>query len=306
MATLIVLNPGEATIQSVDAHTGTVEVLVAGAAAVPDGLIVDEAAGVMYWTNMGLPAGSSAASSLTGIAPFNEVNGSLERARMDGSERAFILPPGSFVTGKQLAADFAHGWLYFADREGMRLFRVGVDGTGPQVLVQNGDYAVASEQADELRHCVGVAIDPVAGLLYWTQKGPNDGGCGRILRAPARVPADPSQRNDIETLWEGLPEPIDLCLDRDTNTIYWTDRGAEPEGNTLNRAPIPALGKKGEKPTILASRFREPIGLDRDCISGSIYVTDLAGNIREINVERGIDRLVATLTGTLTGIAVIA
>ncbi|SHW41432.1 CAS/CSE protein involved in chromosome segregation [Mycobacteroides abscessus subsp. abscessus] len=124
---------------------------MAGAAAVPDGLIVDEAAGVMYWTNMGLPAGSSATSSLTGIAPFNEVNGSLERARMDGSERAFILPPGSFVTGKQLAADFAHGWLYFADREGMRLFRVGVDGTGPQVLVQNGDYAVAS--CEHRREC---------------------------------------------------------------------------------------------------------------------------------------------------------
>jgi hypothetical protein len=39
-------------------------------------------------------------------------------------------------------------------------------------------------------------------------------------------------------LFDQLPEPIDLELDRANRVLYWTDRGDPPRGNTVNRAPI--------------------------------------------------------------------
>lgn len=89
---------------------------------------------------------------------------------------------------------------------------------------------------------MGVAVDPVAGHLYWTQKGPSDAGLGKILRAGIDLPAGESaaERGDIEVLFDGLPEPIDLELDLTRRMLYWTDRGDPPRGNSVNRSPVDA------------------------------------------------------------------
>ena len=74
--------------------------------------------------------------------------------------------------------------------------------------------------------------------IYWTQKG--SGGNGRILRASVEVPKGETaaHRSDIEALFEGLPEPIDLDVDLPHRLMYWTDRGDPPRGNTVSRAPM--------------------------------------------------------------------
>src|SRR5271170_3746666 len=53
----------------------------------PDGIVVDVAAGHIYWTNMGVP---------------NKNDGSIERAELDGKHRTTIIPPGGTFTPKQL------------------------------------------------------------------------------------------------------------------------------------------------------------------------------------------------------------
>ena len=72
------------------------------------------------------------------------------------------------------------------------------------------------------------------------RKGPDNAGEGRIFRANLEIPKGqtPANRKDIEVLYEDLPEPIDLELDLANRTIYWTDRGDPPRGNTVNRAPM--------------------------------------------------------------------
>ncbi|MFF8726312.1 hypothetical protein ACF073_07440 [Streptomyces sp. NPDC015171] len=59
-----------------------------------------------------------------------------------------------------------------------------------------------------------------------------------MFRAGLDLPSgeSPERRTDVELPWSGLPEPIDLHLDGDW--FCWTDRGAPPDGNTLNRAAI--------------------------------------------------------------------
>ena len=114
--------------------------------------------------------------------------------------------------------------------------------------------------------------------------------CGR---APA-----PQHRDDIELLWKDLPEPIDLHLFGGA-TLVWTDRGAEPEGNTLNRAMVqPIVGA----PEILSRGYHEAIGVA--AVSESeFYVGDLGGSIRHVNLDTGVDTEVAHLGLGLTGIA---
>jgi len=56
---------------------------------------------------------------------------------------------------------------------------------------------------------VGIALDVEAGKLYWTQKGSDNAGEGRICRANLEIPKGqtPANRKDVELLYENLPDP---------------------------------------------------------------------------------------------------
>ncbi|MCF3136103.1 3-hydroxyacyl-CoA dehydrogenase [Streptomyces olivochromogenes] len=262
------------------------KVIVSGCR-IPDGVAVDVAAGHVYWTNMGVPA---------------ENDGSIERVDLDGGDRTTIVPSGGTHTPKQLHFDAVGRKLYWGDREGMRVMRCDLDGSNVEILVQTGQGA--DDQRDETKWCVGVAVDPAAGHLYWSQKGPSDAGLGRILRAGIDLPAgqSPAERGDIEVLFDGLPEPIDLEFDLAERTLYWTDRGDPPRGNTVSRAPMDSPDGPGT-PEILVTHLMEGIGLALDPDDGHMYVTDLAGNIYAADLDGSNQKEILLLQGNLTGIA---
>jgi hypothetical protein len=261
----------------------------------PDGVAVVD--GVVYWTTMGAPE-TNPAKSGEAAQLFTRRNGTLRgQAPVDGRRRELVASD-VVTTGKQLAHDGA-GTLYWADREGRRIGRVRTNGTGlAELVVRPADEGVMGE-------CVGVAVDRARGHLYWTQKGPAKGGAGRIFRAGLEIPPGQSaaHRTDVEELWSGLPEPVDLHLDGDW--LYWTDRGAPPAGNTLNRAPLPAAGRRGAAPEILADGFEEAVGLAVDGEAGLAYVSDLGGHIRIVPLPGGPDdgpRDLVKLEFPLTGL----
>jgi hypothetical protein len=210
---------------------------------------------------------------------------------------------GLTVTPKQIAADFGAGFLYWCDREGMRVMRSNLDGSNVTVLVRNGVFPVDSH--DVMRHCVGVAVDPVNRYIYWTQKGPPDGGKGRIFRAGLELPADqqPENRADIELLMDQLPEPIDLELDSKNNLLYWTDRGNLDGGNSLNRARIGA--KQLENHEVLATGLQEGIGLAIDHANQRAFTTELGGEVRVAPLEPNAHFDTIAKLGVLTGIAYV-
>ncbi|KIU17063.1 hypothetical protein [Mycolicibacterium llatzerense] len=293
MTELLVLHIAKREIQAVSLDGSRVRTLVADVDETPDGIVVDQARGHIYWTNMGTPdPGSGRGSRST----FFTRNGSLERVTLDGSDRRTIVPRGAFTTGKQLTADFGAGLLYWCDREGMQVLRCRLDGSGLETLVVAG-----TDAQDARNHCVGIAIDPVNRLVYWTQKGAPDAGQGRIFRCGTNIPVGrtAADRDDIELLWQDLPEPIDLDLD-DSGRLVWTDRGAEPDGNTLNRGQVqPAAGAY----EILSRGYQEAIGLaTTDCTT--YYVSELrSGGIRAVNLADGTDRELAQLGPGVTGVA---
>ena len=119
---------------------------------------------------------------------------------------------------------------------------------------------------DATRWCVGITVDPERGKFYWTQKGSDNAERGRIFRANVEMSKgqSPAARSDIEVLFDGLPEPIDLELDRERRVLYWTDRGDPPRGNTVNRASVDGKPKPGQKPEIVLTHLMEGIGLALD------------------------------------------
>jgi sugar lactone lactonase YvrE len=256
----------------------------------PDGIAVDAERGHIYWTNMG-------------VLHLND--GSIERVDLDGRNRKTIVPQGGTFTPKQLHLDKQNGKLYWCDREGMRVMRANLDGSAVETLVQTGTSD--SDRRDQTRWCVGIAVDAGRGQIYWTQKGEDDAGLGRILRANIELPAgqSASNRTDIEVLFDGLPEPIDLELDLKNRLLYWTDRGDPPRGNTVNRAPLDVDTKGQTRPTpdVLITHLMEGIGIAIDFEGGRMFLTDLAGSVYSARLDGSSKQTLLYAQGNLTGIA---
>src|SRR5712671_4380727 len=220
----------------------------------PDGIVVDAEAGHIYWTNMGIP-------SLD--------DGSIERADIDGKNRKTIVAQGKTHTPKQIILDKG-GKLYWCDREGMRVMRCNLDGSQLETLIEAGRGEADSR--DATRWCVGLTIDPKCGHIYWTQKGPDNAGLGRIFRANVEIPAGQTAatRSDIEIFFDGLPEPID-------------NKPVEPE--------------------IVVTHLMEGIGIALDIPNDRMFVTDFAGSIYSARLDGSSERNFLFAQGNLTGIA---
>jgi DNA-binding beta-propeller fold protein YncE len=250
----------------------------------PDGIVVDTEARHIYWTNMGVP---------------NLDDGSIERADLDGGNRRVIVPQGVTHTPKQMHLDKENGKLYWCDREGMRVMRANLDGSQVETLVETGRGD--TDRRDQRRWCVGITIDPKLAKIYWSQKGADNAGQGRIFRANIDIPKgeSPANRSDIEVVFDQLPEPIDLELDLANRVLYWTDRGDPPRGNTVNRAPI----DKKATPEILVTHLMEGIGIALDVPGNRMFVTDFAGSVYSADLDGKNERNFLYAQGNLTGIA---
>jgi DNA-binding beta-propeller fold protein YncE len=252
----------------------------------PDGIAVDVAAGHIYWTNMGSSVGTN--------------DGSIERADIDGRNRRVIVPPGGTFTPKQIQLDKKNGKLYWCDREGMRVMRANLDGSHIETLVETGRGD--TDRRDQTKWCVGITVDPEREQIYWTQKGPDNSGLGRLFRAGIEIPRGETaaSRSDIELFFDHLPEPIDLELDRKNRVLYWTDRGDPPRGNTVNRASIDA---KPQAPETLLSHLMEGIGIALDVPGDRMFVTDLGGSVYSARLDGSEVGVLAYAQGNVTGIA---
>src|SRR5260221_9465660 len=289
VARIFFLDLGAGRVLSANPDGSDLQTLLIEGRKLPDGLAVDVAAGHLYWTNMGNPKAN---------------DGSIFRSDLDGRNLTTIVAPGGTFTAKQLQIDKPNGKLYWCDREGMRIMRANLDGSKIETLVDTsqGD---ARPGKDAKKWCVGIALDIEGGKVYWTQKGPEKAGQGRIFRANLEIPEGqtPANRQDIEVLYNNLPEPIDLDLDLANRVMYWTDRGDPPRGNTVNRAPMDATNGNRPEPVIVFNHLMEGIGLALDFDNGRMFVTDLAGSVYSANLDGSNKKPVIFAQGNLTGIA---
>ena len=291
MARIFFLDLGAGRVLSANPDGSDLQTLVSEGRKLPDGLAVDAAAGHLYWTNMGNPKAN---------------DGSIFRSDLDGGNMTTIIAPGGTFTPKQLQIDTRNHKLYWSDREGMRVMRANVDGSNVETLVDISDGDPRPGR-DPTKWCVGVAVDAPGGKLYWSQKGDDNAGEGRICRADLELrPGEtPSTRRDVEVLYEQLPEPIDLDLDLNRRFLYWTDRGDPPRGNTVNRAPLDVPAGRRPMPQILFTHLMEGIGLALDVKGGRMFVTDFGGSVYSANLDGSNPKTLLVAEGNLTGIAYV-
>jgi len=285
---------GQAKVFAMDPETGSVTTLVdqspadgARPTGVNDGIAVHTSTGQIFWTNMGRAS---------------ERDGYIMRCERDGSGVVTIIPPGGTFTPKQLKIDEIHGKLYWSDREGMAVQRCNLDGSHVETIVVTG--SPVTDKGDETRWCVGIAVDPVRGHVYWSQKGGDNAGQGVIRRVDMIAPSgsSPTNRRDMVTLFSRLPEPIDLDLDLTSRTLYWTDRG----DNTVSRAPLdPPAGFNPATRLdrqVLVRGLKEAIGVALDLPHGRLAYTSLGGEVGVAALDGAGARLLATGGAMLTGI----
>jgi DNA-binding beta-propeller fold protein YncE len=284
---LFFLDLGGGRVLSSNPDGTDLKTLVNEGRGLPDGVVVDVAAGHIYWTNMGEPKAN---------------DGSIERADLDGSHVTTIVPVGATFTPKQLQIDRQHRKICWSDREGMRVMRSNLDGSDIETIIETGHGE--TDRQDARNWCVGIALDVAGGKVYWTQKGNDNAGQGRIFRANLEIPngQTPSNRKDIELLFDGLPEPIDLELDLSTRMIYWTDRGDPPRGNTVNRAPMDARPGTHTNIESVSNHLMEGIGLALDLKGGRMFFTDLGGSVYSANLDGSNKKTLLSFLGNLSGI----
>jgi len=241
----------------------------------PDGIdVLLEDGGHLIWTQMG---------------HLDKNDGTVQSSTLDGKNIRDLFSNGDIHTPKQVIVDRVNHKLYVCDREGLRVHRANLDGSAKEVLYQSGNWRNPDDKANKNLHCVGIAVDAKHGKFYWTQKGPSKGGQGQIFRANIDTPQGKTakDRDDVEVLFKNLPEPIDLEIDSDSQTLYWTDRGDFPKGNTLNKADVSGSFGAGEKRDykILARHLHEAIGLKIDEVNKHIYVSDLGGTVYRYDMD---------------------
>lgn len=260
--------------------------VVSNISTLPDGIAIDHSLQHMYVTHMG-----SALSTNSGF---------IMRYNLDGSDPKTVIRTGSIGvwTPKQITFVEHQGtkWIYWCDREGMKVMRACVDAlpATAEVLLSTGNPA---DGDDKMKWCVGIAVDGARNTVYWSQKGASKGSSGRIFRANIS-----DVEASKEVLFDQLPEPIDLEFDEHYNVLYWTDRGDPPRGNSLNRAYV---GEKRGQVEILATRFHEAIGLALDRAERKAYVSDLAGGVYEVDLQSRKKKVLFPELGDLTGIALV-
>src|SRR5215469_2626955 len=181
---LFFLDLGAGRVLSANPDGSDLRTIINEGRKLPDGLVVDVTAGHIYWTNMG---------------NLKKDDGSISRSDLDGKNVITIVPPGGTFTPKQLQLEKKSGKLYWSDREGMRVMRANLDGSQIETLVDSS-HGDTRPGRDATKWCVGITVDPERRQMYWTQKGPDNAGEGKLCRANIDIPKGETaaDRSDVE------------------------------------------------------------------------------------------------------------
>ena len=148
-----------------------------------------------------------------------------------------------------------------------------------------------------------IEADPITGEKGGEKGGP---GHGTLKRMAINIPAGQTAttRKDVETLFSGLPEPIDLDIDATKRQLYWTDRS----DNTVSRAPMDAKGFDPAKRTdreIVVHNVPSAIGIALDLPNKCLAYTGLGGQVGCANLDGSGAKMILDKQGTTTGIIIV-
>jgi low-density lipoprotein receptor class B len=156
-----------------------------------------------------------------------------------------------------VSARAAAGRLFVLDLSGGRVFSMNPDGSDTRTLVTG------------CRLPDGIAVDPEAGHLYWTDMGVPNRNDGKIERADL----DGTHRKTI------IPEgatftPKQIHLDKSSRKLYWSDReGMRVMRSNLDGSQIETLVEAGHDEADRSNPSNWCVGIAVDTDREHIYWT---------------------------------
>ena len=196
---------GDETIRRSNLDGSGVEVLLDNLDGLthPTDIELDVAAGKMYWSDIGAPAGRISRANLDGSAVETLFNVLDHRGPNFGNGPGQTLEFGS-VWG--IALDLVAGNLYWTDFFGADIHRSALDGSGVSGPLVSGFVTLR-----------GLTVDAASGLMYWT-----DSFDSTIYRAAL----DGTNVQLIADDVVGVDTPFDVEIDAIPGKLYWTNNGA--------------------------------------------------------------------------------
>jgi sugar lactone lactonase YvrE len=237
----------------------------------PDGIEVDIAGGKIYWTDMG-PGGAADKS-----VAIND--GRIMRSDLDGQNVETLVPTGITTTPKQLALDVPGGKVYWSDRGD-----VGDKNVNPKIMRSNLDgTSVETIVSTDVISPVGIALDRLNGKLYFTDRYANN-----IKRANL-------DGNDVEIVVKDTEYPVDLLIDFESRTLYWTAR----EVGGVYRVNMDKKDIDGGSLSPIITGVSAPIGITMDPNKRRLYYTEVlvseaSGAIWESDMDGSNAKKIAT------------
>jgi DNA-binding beta-propeller fold protein YncE len=231
----------------------------------PEDIAFDETSRMIYWTESG--------------------EDFVKRAKLDGSGVEFVVEAADGAAEPtSLVVDAANEQLYWANGDSpQHIYQSGLDGSDPEILIDDADfdgeavdlfleadggflyYAADDGLSDEIRRSAldgtgletvisdafaasGLAIDPGAEQVYWSEKTSNS--ADEVMRANLDDTGD-------QAFVTGIVEPHAVALDADAGYIYWSDaQSGSPAA--IGRAP---LDGGTSEPDFLSTGLLHPRGI---------------------------------------------
>ena len=226
------------------------------------GVAIDEVHGKVYWTK---------AQGLTGLGQ------AIQRSNLDGSAVETLLDVADGIsTPVDIRLDVLAGKLYWTDvgNGAAHISRANLDGTGVELVVdifgmRGLNFGSGPGQTREFSSVWGLALDPAAQRLYWTDFS------GQDIHS-----ADFTGGNVSAPLVSGLVVPRGIALDLAGGRLYW----AEAFHSEIWRA-----GLDGSNPELILddnTGVDEPFGVFIDPGPAKLYWTNSGtGEIRRSDLN---------------------
>ena len=175
-------------------------------------------------------------------------------------------------------------WDFGTSRQYPMLRNAGVDdGETPTILLSAPHLYWVDEEAQKIQRIVGeddaqsvadlaasaqgltmpgsIALDPLAGKMYWTDDGTPGEPDGAIRRANL-------DGSNVETLFSGLPDPVGIALDLDAGYLYWADRNL----GEIYRVRLRNISNLAAETVV--NGLTKPYQIALDTANGHIYWTE--------------------------------
>ena len=238
-------------------------------------------------TNLRLPYALSIHLASKRIFWSDVAEGTISSCDFSGKSTRIIVREDDGSSPKQVVIDQVDSKVYWTQSESTEIMRCDLDGTHIECVIEvDADDAVISSAPKIIPN--GITLDQSRRHVYWSQPSPKTPDKNLIRRAPMNRTCNspPSCRDDVETLFEDLPQVLDIDFVPVFDEIYWSVR----DGPTarIHRGYVGTCPDYGmAKQNLVVQDLRGLGWLKVDPKCGHFYSTSVMGTINRYDMATG-------------------